>query len=399
MGAGRPTEYNSKIHPKVAAFFAGKGYTLQQMAEGFGVHVDTICEWKNVHPEFSEAIKSGKEAPDDLVERSLYERATGYTYQSEKIFQYQGEPVVVPCVEHVPPDTTAQIFWLKNRRPKQWRDKQDIELSGDVKTTIDTSKLTDEQKEAIARIGLDDGLQEYGGQVLFLLTISDCGCRYCLTTYRNQRAGKRRLYCPAISSFQQNQPRPKRQKEKRMNFESKNTTEYEQPTKGTKPARLVGLYDIGVQQGKAFNGEPAKDRPQVIFVFELVGKEKQSDGRPFLMSKFVTVSLHKKGNLVPILKAFGMNIKAKNADWWEAPSKTLDTLLGEPIMLSIEVDEETKKASIASISAPIDGMVFSEPTEKLGFLDLDAEDYLDYYTKAPEWVQKMCQKSIGWADR
>jgi len=182
-----------------------------------------------------------------------------------------------------------------------------------------------------------------------------------------------------------------------MKFDNNNSQDFEQPTKGTKPARLIGLYDIGVQQGKAFNGEPAKDRPQVIFVFELVGKEKQTDGRPFLMSKFCTVSLHKKGNLVPILKAFGMPIKAKNADWWEAPTQPLNTILGEPIMLSIEVDEETKKASIATISAPIDGMVFAEPTEKLGFLDLDADDYLDQYTKAPKWIQEKCQQSIGWA--
>jgi hypothetical protein len=156
MAGGRPTEYSEKYHCQFGAYLAGKGNTNEQIAEAFGVDVATIYRWQADHSKFCEAIKSGKDAPDDLVERSLYERATGYTYNSEKIFQFQGQAVVVPCVEHVPPDTTAQIFWLKNRRPKTWRDKQELEVNTSI-STVDTSKLTDEQKEAIARIGLDDG--------------------------------------------------------------------------------------------------------------------------------------------------------------------------------------------------------------------------------------------------
>jgi transcriptional regulator with XRE-family HTH domain len=134
--AGRPTEYIQKHHCQTGAYLAGKGYTEEQIAEAFGVDASTIWRWKQEHQEFCNAIKSGKDSPDDLVERSLYERATGYTFKSEKIFQYQGESVVVPCVEHVPPDTTAQIFWLKNRRPKQWRDKQELEHTGEMTINI-----------------------------------------------------------------------------------------------------------------------------------------------------------------------------------------------------------------------------------------------------------------------
>lgn len=183
-----------------------------------------------------------------------------------------------------------------------------------------------------------------------------------------------------------------------MKFDNTNTTEFEQPTKGTKPARLIGLYDIGVQKGKAFQNEPAKDRPQVVFVFELVGKEKQSSGKAFTISKFATVSLHKKGGLVPVLKALGVDVKSKNNDWWEAPTVLLSTLLNEPVMLSIE-NSEDGKAYISSVSPPVEGLTFAEPTEKLGFLDLDASDYLDFFTKAPAWIQKKCQESIGWDEK
>lgn len=174
--------------------------------------------------------------------------------------------------------------------------------------------------------------------------------------------------------------------------------DFEQPSAGTKPSRLVGLYDIGLQKGKAFNGEPAKDRNQAVFVFELVGKEKQSDGKPFLVSKFVTVSLHKKGSLVPILKAFGVKVVSKDDNWWEAPKINWSTLLGEPIMISIEISENGR-ANIASISSPIEGMTFAEPITELGYLNLDEEGYLDQFNKAPAWIQKKCQEALDWQDR
>lgn len=184
-----------------------------------------------------------------------------------------------------------------------------------------------------------------------------------------------------------------------MNFDNGNNQDFEQPTAGTKPGRLVGLYDIGIQPGKPFNGEPAKDRRQVVFVFELVGKEKQSDGKPFQISKFATVSLHKKGNFVPIIKALGINVKTKSNDWYEAPTVPLSNALGEPVMVSVEIAEDGGKAFISSINAPIDGMVFAEPVTSLGYLDQDEEGWRDQYAKAPAWIQKMCQRAIDWESR
>jgi hypothetical protein len=106
------------------------GATDVDIADMLGVSVRTIYNWRQTKPELCEAMKGGKEAPDDRVERSLYQKAVGYTFDSVKIFQHQGEIIEAPYREHVPPDTTAAIFWLKNRRPDLWRDKQNHEITG-----------------------------------------------------------------------------------------------------------------------------------------------------------------------------------------------------------------------------------------------------------------------------
>jgi hypothetical protein len=96
----------------------------------FGVSDATIDNWKAQQPQFLGSLKAGKEEADARVEQSFYRRAVGYSYKSEKIFcNKDGEVTRVPIVEHVPPDVTAQIFWLKNRDPKRWRDAWQIEAS------------------------------------------------------------------------------------------------------------------------------------------------------------------------------------------------------------------------------------------------------------------------------
>lgn len=98
------------------------GATDREVAEFIGVSERTLYRWQAEHEAFRQALKVGKESADERVERSLYRRATGYSFDAVKIFQYQGKEVVVPYTEHVAPDTTACIFWLKNRKPDQWRD-------------------------------------------------------------------------------------------------------------------------------------------------------------------------------------------------------------------------------------------------------------------------------------
>jgi hypothetical protein len=93
------------------------------------VSIPTIDAWKAKRPDFLGSLKAGKAEADDRVERSLYQRAVGYTLDAVKIFMPAGAkaPIYAPYVEHVPLDITACIFWLKNREPVHWRDAWQLE--------------------------------------------------------------------------------------------------------------------------------------------------------------------------------------------------------------------------------------------------------------------------------
>lgn len=133
---GRPTKYKPE-YPKQAAKLCALGATDAQLADFFEVNEDTITEWKNVHPEFSVSLKDAKAAFDDAtVERSLLQRATGYSHPAVKIFNDEGTPLEVPYTEHYPPDPTSMIFWLKNRQPQKWRDKQEHELGKEARQIL-----------------------------------------------------------------------------------------------------------------------------------------------------------------------------------------------------------------------------------------------------------------------
>src|SRR5690606_26574133 len=104
--------------------------TDQELADFFEVDVSTINNWKIDFPQFFESIKKGKILADSNVAERLYQRALGFEHDSEEIKVTDGQVVRVPIRKIYPPDPTAAIFWLKNRRPKEWRDKQEIEQSG-----------------------------------------------------------------------------------------------------------------------------------------------------------------------------------------------------------------------------------------------------------------------------
>lgn len=128
---GRPTAYKPD-YAKQAAKLCQLGATDQEIADFFEVGVRTIHNWKHSHDDFLHALKSGKEMADDRVERSLYQRAIGYEQDEVKIFMPSGaeKPVFAEYRAKIAPDTTAAIFWLKNRRSQQWRDVKAQELSG-----------------------------------------------------------------------------------------------------------------------------------------------------------------------------------------------------------------------------------------------------------------------------
>ncbi len=154
MPAGRPSDYRQEFI-KIALDQAQRGATDIEIADELGISTATLYRWKNTHPEFCEALKVGKDIADSRVERSLYQKAIGYEQDAVKIFldSKAGVPVYAPYRERVAPDTTAGIFWLKNRKAKEWRDKVDHTLSGPdggpIEVSTDWSKLSQEEREAV----------------------------------------------------------------------------------------------------------------------------------------------------------------------------------------------------------------------------------------------------------
>jgi len=138
----RPSKYRPEFVTQ-AEKLCKLGATDLEVADFFGINVATLYRWKGEHDEFCEALKSGKEASDNRVERSLFSRATGYEHDEVDIRVVKDRIVKTPIRKFYPPDTTAAIFWLKNRKPAEWRDKQELEHSGSVTLTLseDDAKL------------------------------------------------------------------------------------------------------------------------------------------------------------------------------------------------------------------------------------------------------------------
>lgn len=119
--------------------WARDGLSNEQIAHNIGINQDTLYEWQKRFPEFSEAIKKGKEVVDREVENALLKRALGYEYDevtqepvTDKDTGITEMRVTKRVTKQIVPDVTAQIFWLKNRKPDEFRDKRDVELSGHV---------------------------------------------------------------------------------------------------------------------------------------------------------------------------------------------------------------------------------------------------------------------------
>lgn len=129
----RPSKYKPE-YAEQALKLCRLGAIDKELADFFQVNVDTINEWKKVYPEFSESLKGGKSVADAEVANKLFQRATGYKHEAVKIVANAttGQEHIVPYTEHYAPDTTAAIFWLKNRRPDLWRDKTDTNISGNI---------------------------------------------------------------------------------------------------------------------------------------------------------------------------------------------------------------------------------------------------------------------------
>lgn len=151
MARGRPSKYK-KEYAEQAYKLCLLGATDKDLADFFEVDEATVNRWKQGHVEFCESLKRGKVEADAVIAQKLFHRAKGYEHQEDKIFNDSGTPLIVPTVKHYPPDTTAAIFWLKNRQPDKWRDKQEIDQSianKDGKPFAISSLTPEERRERI----------------------------------------------------------------------------------------------------------------------------------------------------------------------------------------------------------------------------------------------------------
>ena len=120
----------------------------EDIANFFNVSLRTIYNWKNEFPDFANTLREAKLALDSKVVRSLFERATGYSHKDYKFATHGGKITDVREYEkHYPPETAAMIFWLKNRQPALWRDKQHMELS----SSITVERLAEGRERALIR--------------------------------------------------------------------------------------------------------------------------------------------------------------------------------------------------------------------------------------------------------
>lgn len=134
--------------------YARDGMTDEQIAVKVGINPATLYDWKKRFPEISKALKKGKEVVDTQVENALLKRALGYEYEEVKE-KFEGGVLTERTVtkKEVVADTTAQIFWLKNRRPDKWREKQSVELSGQVEAGNPFKGLTTEELKKLIHDG------------------------------------------------------------------------------------------------------------------------------------------------------------------------------------------------------------------------------------------------------
>lgn len=141
----RKSKYNPETFPLLAEKYAREGMIDKEIAKCLGIVLSTFYDYQKKYSEFSNAIKEGKAPVNFMVEKALLKRAQGYTYEeTTKVMTLdkKGSPEVKEIrkvTKEVIPSVAAQEFWLKNREPDKWRDKTEVEHSGDV---VENHKIT-----------------------------------------------------------------------------------------------------------------------------------------------------------------------------------------------------------------------------------------------------------------
>src|SRR5262245_8046585 len=149
MSGGRPSVYKSE-NAEIARLACIAGATNATLAERFGVSRTTIDNWIAAIPDFSDAVRGGRAIADDAIVSALFARARGMQRKITKVFCHDGKPITADYTEEVLPDVRACIFWLRNRRPEEWREDRPI---------VDEAEEAErwrELEEASRRAGLAD---------------------------------------------------------------------------------------------------------------------------------------------------------------------------------------------------------------------------------------------------
>lgn len=135
--------------------WARDGLTDEQIAQNIGIKRPTLYDWKNKYSDISDALKRGKEVVDRQVENALLKSATGYEYTevTEELTE-NGMEITKKVTKQVAPNPTAAIFWLKNRKPDEWRDRKETQISGEMSVSNPFTNLSEEE---LRRLAKDDG--------------------------------------------------------------------------------------------------------------------------------------------------------------------------------------------------------------------------------------------------
>ena len=137
----RPNKYETHVAPRLEEIkdWVRNGATDEQVAQRLGINPDTLYTYKKKFSEFSEILKESKDVVDSQVESALLKRALGYSYDEvTQEIDENGKKKIKKISKKVAPDVLAQIFWLKNRRPKEWREKP-VENTDDLSETINVN--------------------------------------------------------------------------------------------------------------------------------------------------------------------------------------------------------------------------------------------------------------------
>ena len=155
-------KFNPEVHVPALKWLGMTGMRDDEIAKELGISRGTLYNWRKRCPEAMESLAEGKAIADAVVVDSLYQRACGFDYTEEKtVTGSDGETIKTETYKkHAAPDATSMIFWLKNRRPDQWRDRQEHHVDKTIRVKL-PKELYQAKKEIKAiTMGEEDIVEE-----------------------------------------------------------------------------------------------------------------------------------------------------------------------------------------------------------------------------------------------